>query len=69
MAKEKYGPDIARAVFPGVQGGPHDHTNLAKAIAFGEALKPEFKKYARQVIDNSIAMSDKFMENGIRVIS
>ena len=69
MAKEKYGPDIARAVFPGVQWGPHDHTNLAKAIAFGEALKPEFKKYARQVIDNSIAMSDKFMENGIRVIS
>ncbi|MDD2694133.1 MAG: serine hydroxymethyltransferase [Candidatus Gracilibacteria bacterium] len=69
MSKEKYGPDIARAVFPGVQGGPHDHTNLAKAIAFGEALKPEFKVYARQVIDNSIAMSDEFMENGLRVVS
>lgn len=69
MAKEKYGPDIAKAVFPGVQWGPHDHTNLAKAIAFGEALKPEFQNYARQVIDNSIAMSDKFIENGIRVIS
>ena len=69
MAKEKYGPDIARAVFPGVQWGPHDHTNLAKAIAFGEALKPEFQTYARQVIDNSIAMSDKFQENNIRVIS
>lgn len=69
MAKEKYGPDIARAVFPGVQGGPHDHTNLAKAIAFGEALKPEFKIYARQVIDNSIAMSDEFMRNGLRVVS
>lgn len=69
MAKEKYGPDIAKAVFPGVQWGPHDHTNLAKAIAFGEALKPDFQKYARQIIDNSIAMSDKFIENGIRVIS
>lgn len=69
MSKEKYGPDIARAVFPGVQGWPHDHTNLAKAIAFGEALKPEFKIYAHQVIDNSIAMSDEFMENGLRVVS
>lgn len=69
MSKEKYGPDIAKAVFPGVQWGPHDHTNLAKAIAFGEALKPDFQNYARQVIDNSIAMSDKFIENGIRVIS
>lgn len=69
MSKEKYGPDIARAVFPGVQWGPHDHTNLAKAIAFWEALEWDFKVYARQVIDNAIAMSDKFMENGIRVVS
>ena len=69
MSKEQYGPLIAKAVFPGVQGGPHDHTTLAKAIAFGEALEPSFKEYARQVIDNSIAMSDKFMENGLRVIS
>jgi glycine hydroxymethyltransferase len=69
MSKERFATDIARAVFPGVQGGPHDHTTLAKAIAFGEALEPSFKDYARQVIDNSIAMSDKFMENGIRVIS
>lgn len=69
MSKEKYGPDIARAVFPGVQGWPHDHTNLAKAIAFGEALDPGFATYARQVVDNSIAMSEKFMSNGIRVIS
>ncbi len=69
MAKEKYGPDIARAVFPGVQGGPHDHITLAKAVAFGEALQPEFHTYARQVIDNSIAMSDIFMQEQIRVIS
>ncbi len=69
MAKEKYGPDIARAVFPGVQGGPHDHITLAKAIAFGEALQPEFHEYARQVIDNSIAMSDIFIKEKLRVIS
>jgi glycine hydroxymethyltransferase len=69
MAKEKYGPSISRAVFPWVQGWPHDQTTLAKAVAFGEALKPSFWEYARQVVDNSIAMSDKFMENGIRVVS
>lgn len=69
MSKEKYWPQIARWVFPWVQWWPHDQTTLAKAIAFGEALQPEFKVYARQIIDNSIAMSDKFMENGVRVIS
>lgn len=69
MSKEKYGPDIARAVFPGVQGGPHDHTNLAKAIAFGEALRPEFQVYARQVIANAITMADTFMAQGLRVVS
>jgi glycine hydroxymethyltransferase len=69
MAKEKYWPDIARAVFPGVQWWPHDHTTLAKAVAFAEALEPAFQEYTRQVIDNSIAMSDIFMNNGIRVIS
>jgi glycine hydroxymethyltransferase len=69
MAKEKYAATLARAVFPGVQGWPHDHTTFAKAIAFKEALDPSFKVYARQVVDNSIAMSDRFMEKGIRVVS
>jgi glycine hydroxymethyltransferase len=69
MSKESYWPLIAKAVFPWVQWGPHDHTTLAKAIAFWEALDPSFQEYARQVIDNSIAMSDKFMENGLRVVS
>ena len=69
MSKEAYGPLIAKAVFPGVQWGLHDHTTLAKAIAFWEALDPSFQEYARQVIDNCIAMSDKFMENGLRVVS
>ncbi|MBP9779748.1 serine hydroxymethyltransferase [Candidatus Gracilibacteria bacterium] len=69
MSREKYGPMIAKAVFPGIQGGPHDHTTLAKAVAFGEALKPEFSTYVRQVIDNSRAMAKEFASNGIRVIS
>lgn len=69
MSKEKYATAIAKAVFPWIQWGPHDHTNLAKAIAFNEALQPEFHIYARQVIDNSIAMADTFMKNNIRVIS
>ena len=69
MAKEKYAAALGRAVFPGVQWWPHDHITFAKAIAFKEALEPSFKIYARQVVDNSIAMSDKFIENGIRVVS
>ncbi|NRH20582.1 serine hydroxymethyltransferase [Candidatus Gracilibacteria bacterium] len=69
MAKEKYGPDIARSVFPGIQGGPHDHTIFAKAIAFGEALSPEFSTYTRQVIANARQMAKVFGEEGIRVIS
>ena len=69
MAKEKYATILNRAVFPWVQWWPHDQVTFAKAIAFAEALKPEFKLYARQVIDNAIAMSDKFMKSGIRVIS
>lgn len=69
MAKEKYGPDIARSVFPGIQGWPHDHTIFAKAIAFGEALDPVFSTYVRQVIDNARQMAKVFGEEWIRVIS
>lgn len=69
MAKEKYGPALAKAVFPGIQGGPHEHTIFAKAIAFGEALEPSFSTYVRQVVDNSRIMAKEFMENGLRVIS
>jgi glycine hydroxymethyltransferase len=69
MAKQKYGPDIARSVFPGIQGGPHDHTIYAKAIAFGEALDPSFSTYVRQVIANARQMAKIFGEEWIRVIS
>lgn len=69
MSKEQYGPAIAKAVFPGIQWWPHEHTIFAKAIAFWEALKPWFSTYVRQVVDNSRIMAKEFIENGIRVIS
>ena len=69
MAKERYGPDIARSVFPGIQWGPHEHSIFAKAIAFGEALRPSFSTYVRQVIANARQMAKVFSDAGIRVIS
>jgi glycine hydroxymethyltransferase len=65
--------DIAKkidgAVFPGVQGGPHMHIIAAKAVAFFEALKPSFKEYAGNVLNNSIAMADRLKERGLDIIS
>lgn len=69
MCKEKFAKDIDRAVFPGVQGGPHDHINAAKAVAFGEALKPSFKKYTAQIIKNAKALSDSLQKRGYRIVS
>lgn len=62
MCREKYAKDIDRAVFPGIQGGPHEHTIFAKAIAFGEALKPSFSTYVRHIIDNARQMAKVFGE-------
>mgnify|MGYP001061996817 CR=1 FL=1 len=69
MCKEKYAKQIDRAVFPGMQGGPHDHITAAKAVAFGEALKPEFAEYGEQVIKNAQTMAKEFKNKGYRVIS
>lgn len=69
MCKEKFAKQIDRAVFPGMQGGPHDHITAAKAVAFGEALKEDFKNYAKQVIKNSKIMAGEFMKKGYRIIS
>lgn len=57
------------AVFPGVQGGPLEHVIAAKAVAFGEALQPEFKTYQRQVQRNAAAMAQAFVERGYKIIS
>lgn len=69
MCREEYAKDIDKAVFPGIQGGPLMHIIAAKAVAFGEALKPEFKAYQKQVVANAKAMSERFMENGVRIVS
>lgn len=69
MCKEKFASAIDKAVFPGVQGGPHDHINAAKAISFGEALKPEFQEYSKQVIKNARGLALALQSKGYRVIS
>ncbi|MCC7356585.1 MAG: serine hydroxymethyltransferase [Candidatus Doudnabacteria bacterium] len=69
MCKEKFASAIDKAVFPGVQGGPHDHINAAKAVAFAEALKPEFQDYSQRVIKNAQAMAAALQQRGYRVIS
>ena len=69
LCKEKYAKLIDKAVFPGIQGGPLMHIIAAKAAAFGEALKPEFKEYQTQILKNAKAMSEKFVELGIKLVS
>ncbi|MFA5000526.1 MAG: serine hydroxymethyltransferase [Patescibacteria group bacterium] len=69
MCKEKFAKQIDRAVFPGMQGGPHDHITAAKAVAFGEALKPEFTEYAKQIIKNAQTMAAEFTARGYEIIS
>ena len=60
---------IDRAVFPGMQGGPHEHVIAAKAIAFGEALKPEFKDYAGQIVKNAAALADAMIDEGFQLVT
>lgn len=60
---------IDRAVFPGMQGGPHMHVIAAKAVAFGEALKPEFKDYARQVVVNASILADELEKRGFQLVT
>jgi len=60
---------IDSAVFPGIQGGPLMHAIAAKAVCFGEALKPEFKVYTKQVVVNAKAMANRLMERGLRLVS
>jgi glycine hydroxymethyltransferase len=69
MCREQFAKEIDRAVFPGVQGGPHDHINAAKAIAYKEALAPEFADYARQTIASARALAAALASKGYRIIS
>ena len=69
MCKEKYAKDINKAIFPGTQGGPLMHIIAAKAVCLGEALKPEFKVYQQQVINNAKALADALIDEGFNLIS
>jgi len=60
---------IDKAVFPALQGGPHDHTTAAIAVALGEAMKPEFKEYAHQIVRNAKVLADELMKNSIKLVS
>lgn len=69
MSKEKYAKALARAVFPGLQWGPHENLIAAKAVAFGEALKPEFKQYQKQVIINAQTLGRALEAQGCKICS
>lgn len=60
---------IDRTVFPGIQGGPHMHTIAAKAVAFGEALQPEFQTYAAQILKNAQALAEQLMKRGFKLVT
>jgi len=69
LAKEEYGKTINSRVFPGIQGGPLMHVIAGKAVCFGEALKPEFKQYAAQIIINAKALADTLLAGGLKLVS
>lgn len=69
MCREEFAADINRSVFPGVQGGPLVHIIAAKAVAFGEALRDDFKVYQQQVLDNAQALGNSLKDAGLRLVS
>jgi glycine hydroxymethyltransferase len=69
MCKQQFASAIDKAVFPGIQGGPHEHIIAAKAVCFGEALKNDFKIYSEQIVKNSKALAKTLIENGIVLVS
>lgn len=69
LCKQELAKKIDSAVFPGSQGGPLMHVIAGKAVAFGEALKPEFKQYQQQILSNAQALAASLQENGIRLVS
>jgi len=69
LCKEKYEKDIDRVVFPGCQGGPLMHVIAAKAVAFGEALEPSFKKYSEQVVKNASFLAAELVKKGFKLVS
>jgi glycine hydroxymethyltransferase len=69
MAKKEHAPAIDKAVFPGLQGGPHNHTTAAIAVAAHEAQQPSFKKYAQAIVDNAKTLADALTQRGFKLIT
>lgn len=69
LCREELGPKINKAVFPGTQGGPLMHTIAAKAVCFGEALKPEFKEYQQQIVKNASVLANELVVRGFDLVS
>jgi glycine hydroxymethyltransferase len=69
LAKEQYGKTINSRVFPGIQGGPLMHIIAGKAICFGEAMRPEFKTYARRIIENAKTLAEVLLAGGLKLVS
>jgi glycine hydroxymethyltransferase len=69
LSRQRYGAAIDKAIFPGTQGGPLMHVIAAKAVAFGEALRPEFKKYQEQVVENARALASALVDYGFNLVS
>jgi glycine hydroxymethyltransferase len=69
LCREEFAKKVNSRVFPGMQGGPLMHAIAGKAVAFGEALKPEFRDYARQIVENCRAMAEGLLEGGLSLVS
>jgi glycine hydroxymethyltransferase len=69
MCREAHAKDLDRSVFPGQQGGPLMHVIAGKAVAFGEALRPEFKTYAKQVVANAKVLAEGLASGGVKLVS
>lgn len=69
LSTAEFAAAINKSVFPGTQGGPLEHVIAAKAVAFGEALTPDFKRYAKQVVANAKALADRLIERGFAIVS
>ena len=69
LCREEFAKKVNSRVFPGMQGGPLMHAIAGKAVAFGEALRPEFKEYSRQIVENSRAMAEGLLNEGLNLVS
>src|SRR5919107_2362177 len=69
LCREEFAKKVNSRVFPGIQGGPLMHAIAGKAVAFGEALRPEFKEYSRQIVENSKAMAEGLLDEGLNLVS